>query len=101
MGGILKEEDSYRLLAIFPLVYLSVGFILGRIRNSIKNYNLELNKEYRIVRPKAREYPRLNSLLTKKSLLQENPTILLGKLAILLDSISKRYITKKGLVIII
>ena len=49
--------------------------------------------------PKAREHPRLNSPLTKKSLLQENPTVLLGKPAILLDSISKRYITKKGLVV--
>ena len=49
--------------------------------------------------PEAREYPRLNSPLTKKSLLQENPTILLGKPAVLSDSISKRYITKKGLVV--
>ena len=65
----------------------------------VKNRDPGSREEYGTVGPEAREYPRLNSPLTKKSLLQENPTILLGKPAILLDSISKRYLTKKGLVV--
>ena len=59
IGSIIRKEDSLRLLAIFPLVYLSVGSILERIEDSIKNYNLRLYKGYSIVRPKAWEYPKI------------------------------------------
>ena len=59
ISSIIEEEDSLGLLAIFPLVYLSVGFTLGQIGDSVKNCNLGSRERYSIARPKAREYPRL------------------------------------------
>ena len=55
-------------------------------------------KRHVTVGPEAREYPRLNSPLTKKSLLQENPTVLSEKPAVLSDSISKNVMTSSHVI---
>ena len=63
---MLRKEDGYRLLVIFSLAYLSVGSILGRMGDSVKNGDIESREGYIIARPEAREHPRLNSQVTKK-----------------------------------